>query len=65
MTKMNYAQQSDLLAGHIGLLKMELTRTEHLVADSCMQIWGGRGITRGGMGGLIEVRSFFYLTVWI
>ena len=40
---MSYAEQSDLLAGQIGLLKMYCTRTGHDVADQAVQILGGRG----------------------
>lgn len=47
MTKMNYSQQSDLLAGEIGLLKAYLTRNAGFCADQCVQILGGRGITKG------------------
>ncbi|KAK9897971.1 acyl-CoA dehydrogenase NM domain-like protein [Cystobasidium minutum MCA 4210] len=54
MNKMNYKQQSDLLAGPIGLLKMRLTRNLHEISDDAVQIFGGRGITKGGMGVHIE-----------
>jgi len=54
MTKMSYNQQSKLLGGQIGLLKMQLTRNLHHIADHAVQIFGGRGITVGGMGGAIE-----------
>jgi len=54
MTHMTYAQQSDLLAGQIGILKMYCTRVAHEVADDAVQIFGGRAITKGGMGGGIE-----------
>lgn len=43
MTKMNYAQTSQYLAGQIGLLKMEASVVEAFVADNCVQIFGGRG----------------------
>lgn len=33
MTKMDYKTQSDLLAGPVGLLKMQLTRNLHHIAD--------------------------------
>ncbi|KAL8286560.1 hypothetical protein RQP46_004577 [Phenoliferia psychrophenolica] len=54
MNHMTYAQQSDLLAGHIGILKMYCTRCAGEIADDAVQIFGGRGITQGGMGGYIE-----------
>jgi alkylation response protein AidB-like acyl-CoA dehydrogenase len=33
---------------------MFCTRAEHEIADDAVQIFGGRGITRGGMGKHIE-----------
>jgi alkylation response protein AidB-like acyl-CoA dehydrogenase len=54
MCHMTYAQQSVNLAGPIGLLKTFATRAAHEVADEAVQIWGGRGITKGGMGRVIE-----------
>ncbi|KAH8917100.1 acyl-CoA dehydrogenase NM domain-like protein [Atractiella rhizophila] len=55
MTHMNYAQQSDLVAGQIALLKQYLTRIAHEVADEAVQIFGGRGITKTGMGKHVEM----------
>ena len=60
MTKMNYKQQSKYLAGQNGLLKMYLTRTEHDVADHAVQIFGGRALTKGGMGGFVEMFARTY-----
>ena len=37
MTKMDYKTQSDLLAGPIGGLKMQLTRNLGFIADNCVQ----------------------------
>jgi len=54
MNHMTYMEQADLLAGPIGLLKMYCTRTAGHIADEAVQIFGGRGITQGGMGGYIE-----------
>ncbi|GAA5976635.1 hypothetical protein JCM11641_005647 [Rhodosporidiobolus odoratus] len=54
MTKMTYAQQADLLAGPIGLLKYQCTKCAGEIADDAVQIFGGRGITQGGMGNFIE-----------
>ena len=59
MCYMTYAQQSTLLAGPIALLKAFVTRAAHDVADDAVQIWGGRGLTKGGMGRVIEVCSSF------
>jgi alkylation response protein AidB-like acyl-CoA dehydrogenase len=54
MCRMNYLEQSEHLAGQIALLKMFCTRAEHEIADEAVQIFGGRGITRTGMGKHIE-----------
>jgi len=54
MCHMNYAQQSDLLAGQIGFLKMHATRTAQETAADATQIFGGRAITKTGMGKNIE-----------
>jgi alkylation response protein AidB-like acyl-CoA dehydrogenase len=45
MCRMNYAQQSDLLAGQIGFLKMHATRTAQATAADATQIFGGRAIS--------------------
>ncbi|GAA5922485.1 hypothetical protein JCM1841_004926 [Sporobolomyces salmonicolor] len=55
MCQMTYAQQADQLAGPIGLLKTFCTRCAGEIADDAVQIFGGRAITQGGMGGLIEM----------
>ncbi|KAA1129348.1 hypothetical protein PGTUg99_028871 [Puccinia graminis f. sp. tritici] len=55
MNRMSYAQQADLLAGQIGLLKAYSTRVAHEVADEAVQIFGGRGITATGMGRFVEM----------
>lgn len=54
MCHMTYAQQSTQLAGPIALLKTFVTRASHDIADDAVQIWGGRGLTKGGMGRVIE-----------
>lgn len=54
MCHMSYAQQATALAGPIALLKTFCTRAAHEIADESVQIWGGRGITKGGMGRTIE-----------
>jgi predicted transcriptional regulator len=38
MTKMSYAEQNTLLAGQIGLLKAQLTRSLHHIADHAVQV---------------------------
>ncbi|OBZ71855.1 putative medium-chain specific acyl-CoA dehydrogenase, mitochondrial [Grifola frondosa] len=54
MNNMSYNEQSDKLAGPIGLLKQYITRTGRETAEDATQIFGGRGITASGMGKLIE-----------
>ena len=54
MSKMSYKEQSVKLAGPIALAKMLSTRIAHEVSDDAVQIFGGRGITKTGMGRLIE-----------
>jgi alkylation response protein AidB-like acyl-CoA dehydrogenase len=54
MNKMSYAEQSEKLAGPIALLKYQCTRTANMVADKSVQIFGGRGITKTGMGRIVE-----------
>ncbi|KAI8920674.1 acyl-CoA dehydrogenase [Entophlyctis helioformis] len=55
MTQMSYKEQSVKLAGPIALLKFSSTRMLHNVSDNACQIFGGRGITKTGMGRVIEV----------
>lgn len=55
MCALSYAQQSTLLSGPIGLLKSYATRSAHEVADDATNIFGGRGITQGGMGSVVEM----------
>lgn len=50
----SYKEQSDKLAGPIGLLKQFITRTARETAEDATQIFGGRGITATGMGRIIE-----------
>ncbi|KAF9266619.1 acyl-CoA dehydrogenase NM domain-like protein [Marasmius fiardii PR-910] len=54
MTKMNNTQQAALLAGQIAFLKMHASRAGQDTARDAVQIFGGRGITRTGMGKYIE-----------
>ncbi|KAK5074158.1 hypothetical protein LTS08_005116 [Lithohypha guttulata] len=54
MNNMTYAQQNKLLGGPIGLLKSYATRCAHDIADDAVNIFGGRGITQGGMGKVVE-----------
>jgi len=54
MTNMNYTQQSDNLAGPIGLLKQYVSRCGRETAEDATQIFGGRALTTTGMGKIIE-----------
>lgn len=54
MCNMNYKQQADKLAGQIAFVKMHCTQSAQLTATDAVQIFGGRGITRTGMGKFIE-----------
>lgn len=54
MCNMDYKQQSKNLAGQIAFLKMHATRSAGEIADDAVQIFGGRGITKTGMGTRIE-----------
>ncbi|KAJ7475776.1 acyl-CoA dehydrogenase [Mycena latifolia] len=54
MCHMNYKQQSTHLAGQIAFVKMYATKTAQETAADAVQIFGGRGITRTGMGKHIE-----------
>jgi len=54
MNNMTYKQQAELLAGPIALLKMYSTRSAQETARDAVQIFGGRGVTKTGMGRLIE-----------
>ncbi len=54
MFMQNYNQQSSYLAGQIAFLKMYSTRSAQLTAQDATQVFGGRGITRTGMGRHVE-----------
>ncbi|KAJ7727303.1 acyl-CoA dehydrogenase [Mycena maculata] len=54
MCHMDYKQQATHLAGQIAFVKMYATKTAQETAADAVQIFGGRGITRGGMGKHIE-----------
>jgi len=60
MTKMTPKEESTLLAGPIAMLKYQQTRVATLVSDNACQIFGGRALTRSGMGQMVEKfqRSF-------
>lgn len=52
--KMNQFGVGEDMAGEIALLKAYVTKSAETVADEAVQIFGGRGITKGGMGGSVE-----------
>ncbi|KAH9994801.1 acyl-CoA dehydrogenase/oxidase [Russula vinacea] len=54
MNNMSYKEQAKNLAGPIALLKMYATQTAQDTARDAVQIFGGRGITRTGMGRFVE-----------
>ncbi|KAA1467460.1 acyl-CoA dehydrogenase NM domain-like protein [Dentipellis sp. KUC8613] len=54
MNNMSYKEQSQKLAGSIALLKMYCTQSAQETAKDAVQIFGGRGISRAGMGRFIE-----------
>ena len=54
MNNMSYKDQNTHLGGPIGLLKSFTTRCAHDVADDAVNLFGGRGITQGGMGKIVE-----------
>lgn len=54
MCKMKYKDQAEHLAGPIALLKMFCTRSAQQTAADAVQIFGGRGITKTGLGSAIE-----------
>ena len=60
MEKMSAAEVNQHLAGPIGMLKYQQTRVATLVSDNACQIFGGRALTRTGMGQMVEKfqRSF-------
>jgi alkylation response protein AidB-like acyl-CoA dehydrogenase/predicted heme/steroid binding protein len=47
--------QSAEIGARIALLKYMTTRMTHVVGDNSVQILGGRGVTQGGMGRIVEV----------
>lgn len=54
MNKMSYKEAALKLGGPIALLKLLSTRVSHHISDDACQIFGGRGITKTGMGRFIE-----------
>ncbi|ORZ16220.1 acyl-CoA dehydrogenase/oxidase [Absidia repens] len=60
MNHMDYKEQSIKLAGPLALCKYQMTRMLHHVSDDACQIFGGRAITKTGMGRNIETLQRTY-----
>lgn len=54
MNSMTFDEYNAKLGGPIALLKLQQTRVAHFVADHSCQIFGGRALTRTGMGAIVE-----------
>jgi len=54
MNEMPFEEMNKKLAGQIALLKYHCTRMAWEIADDAAQMFGGRGITRSGMGRGVE-----------
>eukprot|EP00928_Gymnodinium_smaydae_P043474 TRINITY_DN29113_c0_g2_i1.p1 TRINITY_DN29113_c0_g2~~TRINITY_DN29113_c0_g2_i1.p1 ORF type:complete len:534 (-),score=140.07 TRINITY_DN29113_c0_g2_i1:146-1576(-) len=54
MNHLPYEAQSMKLGGAVSLLKLHATRVAHRVSDEVVQIFGGRSLTRSGMGRMVE-----------
>lgn len=54
MQKMSFDDRQRLLGGPTALLKYQSTRVALSVADDAAQVFGGRAITRSGMGAKVE-----------
>jgi alkylation response protein AidB-like acyl-CoA dehydrogenase len=57
---MDYKEQSIKLAGPLALCKYQITRMLHNVSDEACQIFGGRAITKTGMGRNVETLQRTY-----
>eukprot|EP01060_Flectonema_neradi_P011121 TRINITY_DN18182_c0_g1_i1.p1 TRINITY_DN18182_c0_g1~~TRINITY_DN18182_c0_g1_i1.p1 ORF type:complete len:508 (+),score=70.63 TRINITY_DN18182_c0_g1_i1:45-1568(+) len=55
MKNLSFPEQARKLGGPIALLKYHSTRVSHKVADNAAQIFGGRAVTKSGMGSKIEI----------
>jgi len=54
---------NERMGGQIAMMKYQSTRAMWNVADNCVQVFGGRGITRTGMGAKVE--SFKNFTKYV
>jgi alkylation response protein AidB-like acyl-CoA dehydrogenase/predicted heme/steroid binding protein len=66
MSNMPYKEQATQLAAPIALLKFHTTRACVLMADNAAQIFGGRAVTRTGMGKNIEefIRAYKIVSIY-
>ena len=66
MGNMSYERQGVELAAPIALLKFHTTRTCVMIADNAAQIFGGRGVTRTGMGKRVEefIRGYKIVSIY-
>ncbi len=51
------------LGGQIALLKFQCTRIAHSIADDTVQIFGGRAITKTGMGKVLPQHTYMPCTI--
>lgn len=54
MKTMNHKQQFKYLGGPTALLKLQATQTTEFITSEACQIFGGRALTHGGMGTVIQ-----------
>ena len=66
MQNMAYDEQAVQLAAPIALLKFHVTRSCVLLADNAAQIFGGRAVTRTGMGKNVEefIRGYKIVSIY-
>jgi len=65
MTQMSESEIHQYLSGTIALLKYKQTRAATVVSDNACQIFGGRALTRTGMGSIVEKfqKSFKFMAI--
>lgn len=54
MNQMSYKDQSKYLAGHMALLKSWATEISTSTANEAINLFGGRGLTKTGLGALVS-----------
>jgi alkylation response protein AidB-like acyl-CoA dehydrogenase/predicted heme/steroid binding protein len=66
MANMDYAKQASELAAPIALLKFYTTKSCVMLSDHAAQIFGGRSVTRTGMGKRIEefIRAYKIVSIY-